>query len=106
MLCVKSLGVTKGGGVFKIQPRSVCSRALFLFLCIFSGTEANPGHKRARRMCRVCFTCVTSFLSKCGYKEGERNEKSKRFCCSEISRVPKDGELDVFKITIKAATSA
>lgn len=76
---MKNLGVTKGEGVLKIQPRSVCLRALFLFLRIFSGTEANPEHKESKKPVQgapehqtpvtfFCFTYVTLFLSKCGYK--------------------------------------
>lgn len=49
---MSNLGATKGERGFKIQPRSVCSRALFLFLCVFSGTEANPGHKESKKAVR------------------------------------------------------
>lgn len=70
---MKYLGVTKGEVGFKIQPRCVCSRALFLFLCIFSGTEANPGHKESKKTVQCepdqqapvaffCFTYATLFI--------------------------------------------
>lgn len=76
-----NLGVTMGEGVSKIQPPSVCPCAfLFLFLCIFLGTEANPGHRESRKAVQgapdhhtpvpfFCFTYyVTIFSPKCGYK--------------------------------------
>lgn len=96
---------------------AVCVRVLYSCFCASSQAQKRILGTKEQEECAgctrsptsvafFCFTCVTSFLSKCGYKGGERNEKSKRFCCSEVSRVPKDGELDVFKITIKAATSA
>lgn len=73
MLHTKNLGVTKGASVLKIQPRCVCSRGLFLFLCIFSGTEVNSvtvqsssDHQAAVTF--FCFTYVILFASKCGYK--------------------------------------
>lgn len=49
---MNNLGATKGECGFKIQPRSVCSRTLFTFFCVFSSTEANPGHKESRKAVR------------------------------------------------------
>lgn len=49
MLHMKNLGVTKGDAGFKIQPPSVCSPALFLFLCVFSSTEVNPGNRESKK---------------------------------------------------------
>lgn len=79
MLHMKNLGVTKGEGVLKIQTRSVCSRALFMFLCNFSGTEANSGHKENKKTVQsapdhhhllhlsALLITFTLFLSHCGY---------------------------------------
>lgn len=60
---MNNLGATKGERGFKIQPRSVCLRALFPVLCVFSGTEANPGHKESKKAVRGEPHRITKHLS-------------------------------------------
>lgn len=63
MFRMKNLGVTKGEGVFKIQPHSVCSRALVLFSCVSRGQkQSSVQREEEEAQCAPDHTCYIFLL--------------------------------------------